>query len=480
MPQLLDYQHIALVGVKGVGVTALAQCLLDLNKDIVGFDVAEEFVTSAVLRRRQVKILDLADSLPESCQMVIYSAAYDPEHHPLLISARQKKLPVVTLAQAVAELFNQKDGIAVCGVGGKSSVSAWIIWLLHQLGQEVSGVVGVGSIAGLDFTGIWRPNSQYFVAEADEYARNPMAVRRGEPLIPRFAGLEPTVIVCTNLSFDHPDVYRDLTHTKQVFGQFFRQLRAGGILIYNQDDDHLVQLAQALKSDRPDIRLISFGQNNQSDVQWLDQQIVHNQSHVKVKINHDQINSTVEYDLKIPGRFFAANSMAVLATGLGLGLEVGQILPALTSFASVARRFEDRGQWQGVKLLDDYAHTPQELSQAIQAIRQITPGQVIVCFQPHTFSRSKAYLSEFSQGLALADYVILLPIFPSAREALDPTTSSDQIVRLLQDKSRPVQLSQDFSQAVNLIKQVAKPGDTLATLGAGDVYQVIDLLKGQS
>lgn len=286
MSNLLDYQNIAMVGIKGVGMTALAQCLLDLKKNIVGFDVMQDFVTAPVLHRRQVQIFDLNTQLPDSCQAVVYSAAYDPELHPLLLSAKKKQLPIISLAQALAELFNQKDGIAVCGVGGKSSVSGWIMWLLNQLGQKVSGAVGVGGISDLNFTGRWHADGQLFVAEADEYAQNPMAVRRGEAMIPRFAGLEPIVIVCTNLKFDHPDVYHNFDHTKQVFGQFFHQLKPNGTLIYNRDDADLTQLAQTLQSDRPDIQLLGFGQSSQAQVQLIKYELKQNQPQVTVKINH--------------------------------------------------------------------------------------------------------------------------------------------------------------------------------------------------
>ena len=236
MIDILSFENFYLVGIKGVAMTSMAQLLVDAKKTVSGSDVEEKFVTQEILDQLQVKIdLNFTAPLPADTDCVIYTAAHQALKNPQVEQAINKKIPAISQAEAVASLFNQQLGIAVCGVGGKSTVSAMISWILNDLKHDFSFSVGVGNIPGINKTGQWKPSAKYFAIEADEYVINPQA-NGEEKIIPRFSFLKPKLTVCTNLKFDHPDVYRDFEHTKQVYNDFFRQIKPDGQLIVNYDD----------------------------------------------------------------------------------------------------------------------------------------------------------------------------------------------------------------------------------------------------
>src|SRR3989344_7365156 len=237
------YKHVHLVGIKGVAMTALAQLLGDYGVAITGSDVAADFVTQDILATLNLPVQSsFLEALPEKTECVIYTAAHQAVNNPQVQLALATGLATFSHAEALAIFFNQKQGVAVCGVGGKATPSAMITWILSQVGQQPSFAVGVGDIIGLHKTGFWSNDSTFFVAEADEYATDPAAVQAGEPLIPRFSFLEPQVTVCTNVSYDHPDVYRDFEQTKTVFNTFFKHIKSGGSLVYNSQNKTDLQL----------------------------------------------------------------------------------------------------------------------------------------------------------------------------------------------------------------------------------------------
>lgn len=309
MTNLDQFQNFYLMGIKGVAMTSLAQILLDAGKKVGGCDLAEEFVTQDLLNEIKVKIdLGFNHSLPKKTDCLIYTAAHEGPENPLVLQAIKVGIPTFSQAEALAYFFNQKQGIAVCGVGGKTTVSAMIAWILEKNNQQPSFSVGVGKIAGLERTGQWSANSKYFVAEADEYVINPNAIQNGEEIIPRFSFLKPYISVCTNLEYDHPDVYTSLEHTQEVFGEFLTQTQKDGFLIINHDNPTLTQVieqqAEILK--QKNITIKSFGTETGADWQLLRSEVRDQQNIGQIKIE----GKTYELKLPIPGDFNLLNAMA--------------------------------------------------------------------------------------------------------------------------------------------------------------------------
>lgn len=463
-------------------MTSLADCLLDAGKKIRGSDVAEDFVTARSLARLQKEadlVIDPLDAeLPATVDCLIYTAAHQGREQRQVQAALAKGLPVYSHAEALAELFNQKLGLAVCGVGGKSTVSAMLTWILHKLQpQALSYSVGVGEIVGLQKTGQWLADSRYFVAEADEYVIDPQAASKGQAMTPRFSFLQPHLTICTNLRFDHPDVYRDLTHTQATFHKFFSQIKTNGFLLVNGDDENLNVVLPPLRLARPDLQVFSFGEQAGNDFLISQYQLAEGQNSCQLKFAEEECRIT----LQLPGRYNLRNAAAAVAACHSLGISLQQAAEALADFRSTSRRFQLVKTMNGKQYFDDYAHHPSEVAAVIQALQQSFPEQKrLIAFQPHTYSRTKQLLDEFvtafGQNLGSGDQLVLLDIFPSAREAADPSVSSDLLVSRIQE-SYPQLETQNLHDLASLAEFMRQTDYQVAiTLGAGDIYQVYDLL----
>lgn len=464
---ILDYQSFYLVGIKGVAMTAMAQLLIDAGKLVQGSDVTEEFVTQHRLDQLGVAIHSLNDPLVPNIDCVIYTAAHGGETQSQVKSAIAAQIPVLSHAAALGELFNQKQGIAVCGVGGKSTISAMIAWILEKNGVAPSYAVGVGEIIGMDRSAQWRQESQWMIAEADEYAVNPSQVKLGQDLIPRFSFLKPQITVCSQIMFDHPDVYRDEQHTHQVFENFFQQIAPTGTLVIHQSAamlglTHAAQQQLTYGSIPTCQAMVTLNQPQTSHTAAGTITIA-NQSH--------------QVSLLIPGKYNLENAAAAVLTAMQLGISPADAISALASFRSTSRRFEFKGEKNGVIYYDDYAHHPMEIAAVLAALKEsFGDKRVVVAFQPHTFSRTKQLFNQFVVTLARAPELILLDIFASAREPVDDSVSSDQLADAIQQQNPQLQVNNlhTLSNLTTYCHSALQHDDLLITLGAGDIYQVHD------
>ena len=455
---LLNYNNFYLVGIKGVAMTSMAQLLIDASKNVSGSDVKEEFVTQKILNKLEVNIdTSFEKAIPQNTECLIYTAAHQAHLNPQVKEADERGIPVISQAEAVAQLFNQQTGIAVCGVGGKSTVSAMIAWILEELNFKPSFSVGVGDIPGLNKTGQWNFEADHFVIEADEYAINPQL---GVKATPRFSFLNPYLTVCTNIKFDHPDVYKDFKHTQQVFNDFFNQTKQ---LIINFEDKKLVN--------RPHL---TFGENSKADI-YL--------SKYKAKAGEVQSkfiyqNQTYQLTLQIPGKFNTLNALSAILALSQIGIEPQLAANTLASFKSTKRRFEFIGEKNDVKYYDDYAHHPHEVEAVITALKDWYPQQKkVIAFQSHTFSRTKKLFDEFIDAFKEADEVVMIDIFSSAREKTDKTVTSTKLCEFIESKYKiPCQNLKAISNLANYCQEKLTPGDVLMTVGAGDIYQVHELI----
>jgi UDP-N-acetylmuramate--alanine ligase len=466
---ILDYSSFYFVGIKGVAMTSLAQILIDSGKTVIGSDVAQEFVTEKKLKELNIKTDNFELPLPESIDCVVYTAAHQGIDNPQVKWAIENNLPTFSQAEAIASIFNQKQGFAVCGVGGKSTVSAMITWIMTSINLNPSFSVGVGNIPGLEKTGAWT-DSKYFVAEADEYVIDPNAPQKGEEITPRFSFLKPYTTVCTNLKFDHPDVYRDFNHTKEVFKKFFEQINDDGFLVINADDKNLVELTNQTNK-----QFVSFGEDEKADFRLVS----YKSTEGLTKGTFTYQNNSYELELVIPGKFNLINALAAITAVAPLHPE------ALTNhnfknFKSTARRFENKGEIDGIQCFDDYAHHPNEVKAAIKAINDWYPNRrKVFAFQSHTYSRTKNLFEDFIDSFSEAKEVLMIDIFSSAREKDDPTISSTLLCEKISEKYQDVSANnlENIENLANFFKSELNPGDIFVTLGAGDIYEVYDLLK---
>lgn len=466
--RLLDYNSFYLVGIKGVAMTSLAQCLLDSGKKVRGADVDEEFVTQDLLNDSSIVIdIGFDHQIPDGVDCLIFTAAHQGQNNPLVVQAQNKNIKCLSQAEALAELFNAQKGLAVCGVGGKSTISAMLTWIFTQTKQDVSFSVGVGGIAGLEKTGQYSSNAQYFIAEADEYVINPGS----DQPIARFSFLKPFLTVCSNLKFDHPDVYKDFNHTKATFLKFFNQIENNGFLIINNDDSALVELLSQVKKS---IKILTVGTNPSSDLKIVSSSFIEGESRVDFSIGKEKF----QLKLLLPGIYNLKNGLMAILAAKQLGIDIQTSIQALATFRSTKRRFEYLGEIKGVKYYDDYAHHPDEVAVAIRAMKDWFPDRKIwIAFQPHTYSRTKVLFDQFVDSLLPVDHLILVNIFASARESTDPNVSSLQLKHEIEKKTnKKVELVSNYSQLAEKLITLVKPNDVVLTLGAGDIYKAHGLM----
>ncbi len=465
---LLSGGAVYFVGIKGVGMAALALLLSRAGIPVHGADTQESFVTDAQLSQAGILVEPFDKAHLGDSQVVVYSGAHRGEAHPLVQQAKVNNIPCLTHAQAIGLLTQQKETIGVCGVGGKSTTSALVATILDAAGKQPSYAVGVGSIPNLGQSGNWNSGSSLFVLEADEYVADPL-----HDITPRFLYLRPKHIIATSVRFDHPDVYGTFEDTKQAFRSFFSLVPPEGYLVLNGDDQELVACAQDTGA-----HIITVGEDPQNDITLQFFPPIDGSAAVVLRTKKLPWEDWT-LELEIPGQHNLRNAAYAAVLCRLLGTDPQAIQKAVMGFLSTPRRFEFRGEnVQGARFFDDYAHHPHELQAVSNAMSEWFPQQdKVLVFQPHTYSRTRELLGEFAEVLSkFPGKVILLPIFASAREQDDASISSAVLASLVEELGHPVLLVKNLHDLSEYLQTIG-PNTVALTAGAGDVYKVYDHLS---
>jgi UDP-N-acetylmuramate--alanine ligase len=456
---ILKATKIHLVGIKGVGMTAVALCLQDLGKQVTGSDSINPQITDKTLSDRQIPVKIFSENnIDQSIDLVIYSGAYK-QTHPELQQATTLNIPTITQAEALAQLTIGYQTIAVCGVGGKTTTTSMLIKSFLEAGDKPSYFVGVSTINNQYPPGKI-DQGQNFIVEADEYAISTPTNNQA-----KFSLLSPKIIVCTNLVHDHPDIYPDFAATCKTFVEFFNKLPDDGLLLINYEITKIPGLLDQLKIGA----IQTIGTDQAAD--W----------HIAANSPYESTitykNQTFKLNLSLPGQLYAFNATAALAVASHLSLPVDQIINSLNSFKGTKRRLELIKNTDNILYFDDYGHHPIEIKSTLATLKTTYPNhRLIVVFQPHTYSRTKALLDDFAVSLSIADEVILAPIFASAREAVDPTVSIEDLATAIKKNGTSAKALPGFTEIIDFIKTVRKPNDIIATVGAGDIYHLHESL----
>ncbi len=447
MKGLADARHVYIVGIKGVGMTALAQLLQTKGFMVEGSDVDEPFFTDAVLSAHHIPVHVgfRAENIPNNTDAVLYSTAYSLQH-PELQEAQRRALPIYTYPQILGMLFSDADGIAVAGSHGKTTTTALLGVILKSAGLDPSVIVGSHV---LDFQGnALIGTSKYLVAETDEYQN-------------KFTMYKPKHLIITNIEYDHPDFFPSEESYVRAFSEFLEKVPPEGHLVLGLDSQHVRDLRRALS--RPSV---TFGVSKEADFCLHNCRWQGDRQYFTIVEKGEHIPAT----LALPGIPNALNATAAAGFARAMGVEWPIIQKALSSFRGIARRFEWKGSYRGAPIIDDYAHHPTEIAAAISAARQrFSKNRLVVVFQPHTYSRTKALLDEFAQALR-ADLVFVLEVYASAREK-EATVPSREIVKKIGSHASARYLATQ-EDALAAVQETLQAGDTLLLLGAGDVWRV--------
>ncbi|MEM7345141.1 MAG: UDP-N-acetylmuramate--L-alanine ligase [Chloroflexota bacterium] len=444
--------NIHLVGVGGTGLSAIATVLLQQGHTISGSDMAE----SVMIHRLeglggQISIGHNASNLPDSLDAVIISSAI-PDHNPELVEAKARNIPVFKRDAWLGRMMTGKIGIAIAGTHGKTTTTALMAYLLDEMGLDPTYIVG-GFVPQLA-TNAKAGNGNSFVIEADEYDY-------------MFLGLHPTLAIITMVEWDHPDIFATEADFQQAFIDFTDRLPQNGLIIGCGDDPGVRQIFQA--SDR---QSKTYGLADGNDWQAVDvRPNLHGGYDFKAVCHTAKAPvAPIPISLRLPGLHNVANTLATLVVAYHQGLDLTKAAEILGTFEGVGRRFELKGEVNGLTIVDDYAHHPTEIRATLQAARtRFGPRPIWALFQPHTFSRTLALFDEFVTAFSEADHAILIDIFPS-REKDEGLVSSQMLIDKMSHPDCHY-LSSHQTAADYLIENLGA-NDVLLTMGAGDGYQI--------
>ncbi|HUS52316.1 MAG TPA: UDP-N-acetylmuramate--L-alanine ligase [Candidatus Bathyarchaeia archaeon] len=457
--ELKKIKHLHFVGIKGVGMTALALCAQDLGIKVTGSDLKEVFVTDEILEKRKIewKVGFKKENLVGKPDLVIVTGAHQGLANPEAKASRKLGIKTITQGEAVGEFMKGKVGISTCGVGGKTTTAAMIATVLDKAGLKPSFAIGAGEIASLGVSGRY-DKGNHFVAEADEYVASPGIDNR-----PKFIFQKPRVIVATNIEYDHPDVYPDLKAVLVAYKGFFEKIPDDGLLVACIDNQNIRRLLTEIKAP-----VQTYGFSREAD--WQIEKIYFSQEQTLFNLVHQGM-AVEEIKLQVPGKYNVLNATAAFAVGTFLGIGAQKIKEGLKLFQGTRRRFELIGEVGGVRVYDDYAHHPIEIKSMLAAAKGWFPGKrIIAIFQPHTFSRTKAFFDQFARAFSQAEVVIFTDIYSSAREKPLKGINSRLLAQEAQKyHPRPIYLA-GKGEVAEYLSENTKIGDIIITVGAGDIF----------
>ena len=441
--------HIHFVGIGGIGMSGMAELLLNLGYEVSGSDLKSTDITVRLAQLGGRVFKGHSPQYIEGADVVVVSSAVGPEN-PEVVAARKAMVPVIPRGEMLAELMRLKYGIAVAGAHGKTTTTWMIASVLNKGGYDPTMVNGgklnsLGSNARLG-------QGEFIVAEADESDGS-------------FLRLSPTIAVVTNIDAEHLDFYRDLEEIKKVFLDFINKVPFYGMAVMCLDNEGVQELIPKIEK-----RFITYGLTSQADYEARDVSFMGLRSRYLL-FHHGKPQGRVE--LNLPGLHNVYNSMASITVGLELGIPFETIVEALNEMEGVQRRLEVKGSARGVTLVDDYGHHPTEIKMTLEAARQCWPGRrLVVVFQPHRYSRTAALFEDFTRSFYQADSLVVLPIYPAGEPPIERINGRALYDGIRLHGHKDVVFQDGHDPAVSYLKGILREGDILLTLGAGDVWQV--------
>ncbi len=442
------FNHIHFVGIGGIGMSGIAEVLFNMNYHISGSDLVESRLTRR-LQKLGVKIYQGHDpTYISGADVVVYSSAVRNDNAELQ-EARRRKIPVIPRAEMLAELMRMKFSIAIAGAHGKTSTTAMVAMVLDEAGLDPTFVVGgrlmvPGRHARLG-------QGEILVAEVDESDRT-------------FLKISPTMAVVTSIDREHLDHYRDLGDIKEAFIDFVNKIPFYGTVILCLDQPNIQSIIPKIER-----RIITYGFCSQADLVATELKMEGFHTDFEVLFKGDRLG---QIRLNLPGEHNVLNSLAVIGVALDLDVDFPIISKALKEFQGTERRLQLKGTVNHIMVMDDYGHHPTEIQVTLNTLKSCWNRRTVVVFQPHRYSRTKHLLQEFARSFYQADILVVTEIYPAGEDPIEGVSGEivAQVIKNFGHKS--VIFIKELKDIPGYLREVVQPGDTLLTLGAGDVYKV--------
>ncbi|MCJ7594085.1 MAG: UDP-N-acetylmuramate--L-alanine ligase [Desulfobacterales bacterium] len=450
MKTLGKAKHIHFVGIGGIGMSGIAELLLNLGYEVSGSDLKRSPMTHRLSDLGGKVFSDHRRENVEGADVVVYSSAVSGDN-PEIVEAKERYIPVIPRAEMLAELMRLKYGIAVAGAHGKTTTTSMIASILTSGNLDPTVVIG----GRLD---IWGGSNaklgqgEFLVAESDESDGS-------------FMILSPTIAVVTNIDREHMDHYGNMDAIRRAFVNFINKIPFYGLAVLCLDNEEIQGIIPHLRK-----RYLTYGMSSQADLRA--KEIERNRQETAFEALY-QNRSLGRVVVGMPGNHNVLNALAAIGVGLELDIPMDEIKGGLRSLGGLARRFQVKGERNGILVMDDYGHHPTEISATLQTARECWPDRrLVVVFQPHRYSRTKDLYDRFVICFNHAEVLILAPIY-SAGERVIEGVSAEWLCRGIREHGhKDVLLCQDQDEILDTLTGLMRKGDVILTLGAGDVHQV--------
>jgi len=443
-------KRIHFVGIGGIGMSGIAELLLNLGYEVSGSDLRDSAVIQRLSRLGGKIFTGHGRENIEEADVVVYSSAVSLDN-PEIMEAKDRYIPVIPRAEMLAELMRLKYGIAVAGSHGKTTTTSMVASILNSGNLDPTVVIGGrldiwgGSNAKLGLGDI-------LVAESDESDGS-------------FMLLSPTIAVVTNIDEEHLDHYGDIKAIRRTFVDFINKIPFYGLSVICLDDEEIQGIIPQLKK-----RYATYGMNSQADLRARDIERGRLEIGFEVVTQNRSLGRVV---VGMPGDHNVLNALAAISVGLELDINLEDIKKGLKDLGGLARRFQVKGEKGGITLIDDYGHHPTEIAATLKAAKECWPERrLVVLFQPHRYSRTKFLFDRFVISFNYADVLLLAPIYSAGERPIEGVDTESLYRGIKEHGHREVMLCREEEDILDRLGQVIEPGDVVMTLGAGSIYQV--------
>lgn len=449
MKQFGKAKHIHFVGIGGIGMSGLAELLINLGYIVTGSDLKDSAATRRLAKMGARVFKGHGRNNLQEADVVVYSSAVDLQN-PELLEAKERCVPVIPRAEMLSELMRLKYGVAIAGAHGKTTTTSMVASILTRGELDPTVVIG----GRLD---IWGGSNaklgqgDVLVAEADESDGS-------------FLALSPTIAVVTNIDHEHMDHYGSMTTIRQTFVDFINKIPFYGTAILCQDNEEIQGIIPKLK--KP---YITYGMSSQAEVRGKDLKKEKWGTRLEV-IYHN--HSMGHINVGMPGEHNALNALAATAVGLELDLEMDVIREGLSALGGLARRLQMKGERNGVLVMDDYGHHPTEIMATLKTVKSCwSEKRLVVLFQPHRYTRTQALLDRFVIAFNDADVLVVTHIYAAGERPIEGITAESLVKGIREHGHKEVLLCPDLEEVVPMVEKLMEPGDLVLTLGAGNIFR---------
>lgn len=447
-------KHIHFVGIGGIGMSGIAELLINLGYEVSGSDLKDTAITKNLVSLGGHIFREHKSENVKGADVVVYSSAVGRDN-PEILEAKERYIPVIPRAEMLAELMRLKYGVAIAGAHGKTTTTSMVASIL-TCGQLDPTVVIGGRLDIWGGSNAKLGQGDILVAEADESDGS-------------FLMLSPTIAVVTNMDYEHIDHYGDMDAIRETFTTFINKVPFYGVAILCLDNEEIQRIIPRLKK-----RCLTYGLTSQADLRGMDLE----KEELKVSFDvlyHD--SSLGRMVVEMPGEHNVLNALAAIAVGLELNLDIKFIKKGLKNLGGLARRFQVKGERGDVLVLDDYGHHPTEIVATLRAVKECWPERrLIVAFQPHRYTRIKELYDKFVISFNQADILVVTSIYSAGENAINGVTSERLFRGIKEHGHKEVIHCPQQEEILPALLSVIEPGDVVVTLGAGNIYRVGDQL----